>query len=120
MQQINTDFIVPFVEATQSTFHLMMGMKLAQKEAYVKKNYVTFGDISGFVGVSGGVCRFVSVSLPASFALECIRTMIREEEGAELGDMVVHDGIGELINVIAGGAKTVLSGGRTLSIFRYR
>ena len=110
MQKINADFVVPIIDATQSTFEMMFNLKLKQKEAYVKKNYVMFGGISGFIGVSGNVCGFVSVSLPASFALGCIRSLIGEEEGASLSDMVVHEGVGELINMIAGGAKTTLSG----------
>lgn len=110
MQHINTDFIVPFIESTKSAFDIMMNMKLRQKEIYIKKNYVMFGDISGSIGVSGNVCGIVSVSLPADFALDCIRTLIQENDDDALSDAVVHDGIGELINMIAGGAKTTLSG----------
>jgi chemotaxis protein CheX len=69
-----------------------------------------FGDISGSIGVSGNVCGIVSVSLPADFALDCICTLIQENDDDALSDAVVHDGIGELINMIAGGAKTTLSG----------
>ena len=111
MQKLNPEFIVPFIDATRSAFEIMLQMKLKQKEAYIKKNYVMFGDISGSIGISGNVCGIVSVSLPADFALHCIRTLMQEEEDVVLSDTVVHDGVGELINMIAGGAKTTLSGG---------
>lgn len=120
MQKINADFVVPFIDATQSTFEMMLNLKLKQKEAYVKKNYVMFGDISGFIGVSGNVCGFVSVSLPTSFALGGIRSLIGEEEGAFLSDMVVHEGVGELFNMIAGGAKTTLSVSLCQRLFQVR
>jgi chemotaxis protein CheX len=110
MQAINADFILPFIDSTKSTFEIMLQKKVKQKEAYTKKNYVMFGDISGCIGVAGNVCGTVSVSLPADFALDCIRTMIGEDKDAPLSEMVVHDGVGEFINMIAGGAKTTLSG----------
>lgn len=110
MQTINADFIIPFIDSTKSTFEIMLQKQVKQKEAYIKKNYVMFGDISGTIGVSGKVCGTVAVSMPAEFALNCIREMIGEDEEFALSDMVVHDGVGELINMIAGGAKTSLSG----------
>ena len=110
MQVINTDFIIPFIDSTKSTFEIMLQKQVKQKEAYVKKNYVMFGDISGTIGISGKVAGTVTVSMPAEFALSCIREMIGEDEDFALSDMVVHDGVGEVINMIAGGAKTTLSG----------
>ncbi|MBN4046770.1 chemotaxis protein CheX [bacterium AH-315-P07] len=110
MQNINLDIIIPFIAATRSAFEIMLGMELSQKEAYVKKNSVMFGDITGSVGLSGKVRGTVSLSLPADFALECIRTMTQEGEEMPLNDSVVHDGVGELMSMIAGGAKTTLSG----------
>ena len=52
MQHINADFIIPFIESTRSAFDVMLHMKLKQKEIYIKKNYVMFGDVSGSVGIS--------------------------------------------------------------------
>ena len=100
---------LPFVEATHSTFELMVGMSISRKEVYIKKNYVMFGDISGVIGVSGKVCGTSAVTLPGPFAIECIGAMLGEEIESGLNDLVVHDGVGELINMIAGQAKTTLA-----------
>lgn len=108
MPTINTDFILPFIESTHSTFELMMNRRIKRKDVYIKKNYVMFGDISGVIGVSGKVCGTSSVSLPADFAVEVIGDMMGEEITAGIADMVVHDGVGEIINMVAGGAKTAL------------
>ena len=105
---INTKFILPFVEATHSTFELMMNRKVRRKDVYIKKNFVMFGDISGVIGVSGNICGTSSVSLPADFAVEIIGDLMGEEIEGGIGDTIVQDGVGEIINMITGGAKTAL------------
>ena len=109
-QQINTKFIVPFIEAVHTTFEMMVHMKVHRKDAYIKKNYVMLGDISGIVGVSGKTAGTSAVSLPADLAVKCISAMMGGEEiPGGINDTIVHDGVGELINMIAGQAKTTLS-----------
>ncbi len=108
MTKINTDFIMPFIEATHTTFERMMNYTITRKEVYLKKNYVMLGDISGFIGLSGKACGTAAVSLPAPFALKCIGTMMGQDNEMELTDSVVHDGVGEIVNMIAGRAKTTL------------
>lgn len=108
MVNINPDFILPFIESTHTTFELMMNRKIKRKDVYIKKNYVMFGDISGVVGVSGKMCGTSSVSLPAEFAVDVVGDMMGEDVAGGIGDMVVHDGVGEIINMVAGGARTTL------------
>lgn len=108
MTDINTDFIMPFIEATHTTFERMMDHEITRKEVYLKKNYVMLGDISGFIGLSGKMCGTAAVSFPAPFALKCIATMMNQEDEMELTDSVVHDGVGEIVNMIAGRARTTL------------
>ena len=107
--RINLDFIRPFIDATHSIFEMMMGRKVRRKEVYFKKNHVMFGDITGVVGVSGKICGTTAVSLPATAAIDCIATMIGEDVPQEMTERVVHDGVGEIINMITGSAKTALS-----------
>lgn len=105
---VNTNFIIPFIESTHSTFELMMNRKVKRKDVYIKKNFVMFGDISGVVGVSGKICGTSSVSLPADFAIEIIGDLMGEEIEGGIADTVIQDGVGEIINMISGGAKTAL------------
>lgn len=108
--KIHSEFMLPFIESTHSTFELMMNRKVKRKDVYIKKNFVMFGDISGVVGVSGNVCGTSSISLPADFAVEVIGDLMGEEIEGGIADTVVQDGVGEIINMIAGGAKTALVG----------
>ena len=88
---------------------MMIGTSIKRKDVYVKKNYVMFGDISGVIGVSGKVTGSSAVSLPGPLALKVVSAMMGEEVTGGLTDTIVHDGVGELINMIAGCAKTTLS-----------
>lgn len=113
MTDIKVDIIVPFIEATHTTFKMMLGRELRRKEAYVKRNYVMFGDVSGCIGLSGSVTGTGSISVPSQMAVDCVRELLGEDIDAEVGDTVVNDGVGELVNMIAGGAKTTLSSTET-------
>lgn len=106
---IDSEFVLPFFEATHSTFEMMMNMKIQRKEVYVKKNFVMFGDLSGVIGFSGDICGTSAVSLPGPLAIRCVGEMLGEESTAGLTSTVVHDGVGEIMNMIAGQAKTTLS-----------
>jgi chemotaxis protein CheX len=108
-QNIVSEFVLPFIDATHSTFEMMVGQSVVRKDVYIKKNYVMFGDVSGVIGVSGKLCGTSAVTLPAQFAIDCVSAMMGGEEiKGGIGDVMVHDGVGELINMIAGQAKTTL------------
>lgn len=108
-QKIKADFILPFIEATHEMFRLMLQQNLKRKEVYIKKNHVMFGDISGIVGLSGNTCGTSSISLPESLAIKCVGLMMDEETSEGLPDSVVHDGVGEMINMVSGQARTSLA-----------
>ena len=109
MSKIHVPFLLPFIEAVHSTFETMMRRKVIRKEIYTKKNHAMFGDISGVVGVSGKICGTSSVSLPGPMAIECVGDMMGEEISNGLADTIVQDGVGEIINMVAGSAKTALA-----------
>jgi len=109
LQDIELAFVMPFVDSTHRMFDMMMKQKIVRKEVYIKKNYVMFGDISGTIGLSGKINGTGAISLPGPLALKCINDMVGSEVATSIYDEEVHDGVGELINMIAGNAKTVLS-----------
>ena len=63
-------------------------------------------DITGILGFSGGRKGAILVTFPTEIALKVVGGML----GVELTeiDADVRDGIGEVVNMIAGGAKTRL------------
>ena len=109
MAKINVELLAPFITATHKTFQTMLGEEITRKSVSLKKGYLMIGDISGMIGMSGSLTGTCSLSMPGPLAVQLIENMIGEKIEHGVQDIVVHDGVGELINVITGDAKTRLS-----------
>lgn len=106
-QSVNVEFINPFIDATRNVFSTMCGLEVARKKLFLKDDYKMLGDVSGVMGLSGTACGSVVVSLPKDLACSVVTKMLGEDLGTEL-TADVCDGVGELINMIAGQAKAML------------
>jgi chemotaxis protein CheX len=102
---IDKFMIAPFVRATYEVLTTMVHMKnLSRKKVFLKKNYKMFGDVSGIMGVSGSAKGAIAISLPYDLAKKMVANMLAiDVEDLEPPD--VHDGVGELINMVTGAAK---------------
>ncbi len=106
-QSVNVEFINPFIDATRNVFSTMCGMDVVRKKLFLKDDYKMLGDVSGVMGLSGTACGSVVVSLPKELACKIVTKMLGEDLGTELSPDVC-DGVGEIINMIAGQAKAML------------
>jgi chemotaxis protein CheX len=105
---INVEFINPFIEATRTVFSTMAGIEAERQKLYLKQDHKMLGDISGVMGLSGTASGSVVVSLPEKLAIRLVGAMLGEDMGTEL-NQDVSDGVGEIINMIAGQAKASLT-----------
>lgn len=103
------ELIAPFVDATKETFKTLAAMDLRRRAIYIKDGFEMYGEVSGVIGLSGTTTGTCSLSLQASLAEDMVRAMLMMPENEELPESDIRDGIGELINMIAGAAKTKLS-----------
>lgn len=106
---VRIELIMPFVESTKETFATMLGAEVRRRQVYIKQGYEMYGDVSGVIGLSGPTTGTCALSLPATLAHQLIHAMLMAPEDERLADSDVNDGVGELINMIAGGAKTKLT-----------
>lgn len=106
---LKIELITPFIEATKETFNTMLSLHVRRKEVFIKQDYQMFGDFSGVIGLSGTTTGTCALSLPADLAHRAVRAMLMIPQTEELPETDVRDGVGELINMIAGGAKARLS-----------
>lgn len=106
---LKIELITPFIDATKETFQTMVSMQVRRKEVFIKQGYEMYGDVSGVIGLSGTTTGTCALSMPASLAEQAIRTMLMTPDDELLAESEIRDGVGELINMIAGGAKTKLS-----------
>jgi len=105
---MNADFINPFLSSLLNVLSTMAGMSLTPSKPRVKKDEVALGDVSGLIGMVGPQVKgSLSISFEESLIMEVMEKMLGERPDAineEITDMV-----GELTNMVTGGAKRLLS-----------
>ncbi|MBI5017353.1 MAG: chemotaxis protein CheX [Deltaproteobacteria bacterium] len=104
---LNVEYINCFITATLQTLEVMAAVRPTRGAPFVKADEVAKGDISGVIGLAGDATGSVAVTFPESLAIEIYSNMVGE--AASSLDEGVKDAIGEVANMIAGGAKAGLS-----------
>ena len=105
---MNVEYINPFIEAVFNTMKTMLGVKPERLTPVIKDNPLTQGDVSGIIGfASKNVSGAVALSFPTDTALKVYQLMMGEPVSQINSD--VQDVVGELANIVAGGAKKLFS-----------
>lgn len=108
-EKIEASILNPFVESVILTMDVMCKIKATRFCLGVKdKGQMVPGDISGMIGFTGDLKGLIAVTLPSSLAIQAVSNMI----GEQLNEMnlISHDGIAEVTNIISGHAKGKLKG----------
>jgi len=104
---ISVDYINPFVSATLETLQVMAFSRPARGDPFVKTDCATQGDVSGVIQFAGDAIGSVAVTFSSVLAAKIYSRMVGETV-PELTDEV-RDAVGEIANMVAGGAKAALS-----------
>lgn len=109
MSELKIQLISPFVEAAREVFGTFAGTQIRRRDLYLKQGYQMFGEVSAIIGLSGTVTGTCALSLKARAAVRTVEKMLMEPlpQGADCVE--VRDGVGEMVNMIAGKAKATLS-----------
>jgi chemotaxis protein CheX len=107
---IDIRLLDPFIEATLHVFRTFVGSEIQVRRRFVKRNHRLFGDISGIMGLSGRATGSVGISLPSELAREIVSRILGQPPEGEITDMT-RDGIGEVVNMIAGQASAAFADG---------
>lgn len=100
---VDVNLINPFIESTLECLQQMAGCQPVRKRIFIKKDNEMHGGISGVIGLSNGITGSCSVSFPKTLAERIICAFLGEEPPVE--EQMLNDGIGEVANMVAGGAK---------------
>ncbi|MCC5785975.1 MAG: chemotaxis protein CheX [Phycisphaerales bacterium] len=103
-------FITPFIQSVQNVFSTMLQLPMQIGEPRVKAGKNTGYDVSGIIGMSGDVVGSVVLSFPDDAAKRVVALFAGEELGTDSPDFA--DAIGELVNMVAGGAKANFDGAK--------
>ena len=109
-EKLKKEYLKPFVEGAITTLSTMAGLTPSIKSIEIVEGDKFSGDVSAVMGVAGEQGEgFVGVSFIAPLA-STIVSKILGLDASELEDADINDGVGELINMIAGSAKNALLG----------
>ena len=104
---MNVEFINPFISSLLNVLSTMAQTNLKPGKPQKKKNEVAKGDVSGLIGMVGPQTKgSLSITFDSELALTVMERMLGERPSSineEVTDMV-----GEITNMVAGGAKNLL------------
>jgi len=105
---MNVEFINPFITALLNVVGMMGHTELTNEKPRIKNNEVSMGDVSGLIGMVGSETKgSLSITFEKSLALRIMQRMLGEKL-KEIDEDVI-DMVGEITNMVSGGAKKELS-----------
>ncbi len=111
---VDVQLVNPFLVATLECMTVMAGLKPERKRLFLKTSTIMHGEVAGVIGMSpvggSGITGSVVVSFTEPLARRIVGSLLNENPETMHKDMVL-DGIGEVANMVAGGAKRLLAGG---------
>jgi chemotaxis protein CheX len=106
---MKVELINPFLNAAKNVLETMCQTKVKANKPTLKDNSLTYGEITGIIGmVSEDIAGCMILSFSERCILHVVANMLMEPLKQKV-DAEVVDAVGELTNMICGGAKAQLS-----------
>ena len=104
---MDVTYVNPFIKATINVFKTMIGTETKPGKPTLKKEKSPTFDISGIIGLSGQAQGSITLSFPKLVALKIVSNML--DTKIKVVGPEVSDGVGEIVNIVAGNAKQDLA-----------
>lgn len=105
---MNAELINPFLEALRHVLNTMAQLEVTSGKPVVKPDDVAQGDVTGLIGMTGEQARgSLALTFSEQAILDISRRMLGEE--SQTIDATVTDLVGEITNMVTGGAKRLLA-----------
>lgn len=98
------EYLAPFINNTRHVLKTMAAVEAEFQEVYFSNDLRIFGDVSGIIGLSGEAEGTVVVTFYWNLARTIIAKMM-QVDGEGVNAELIHDGVGELVNMISGASK---------------
>ncbi|MDH3393861.1 MAG: chemotaxis protein CheX [Desulfobulbaceae bacterium] len=106
---MKAEFINPFLNATKNVIETMAQTPTQALKPKLKTGNTTYGEVTGIIGMaSENVSGTMVVSFSEACILKIVGNMLMEEPKGKIDDEII-DAVGELTNMICGGAKAELA-----------
>ena len=104
---MKVEFINPFLESIVNVLATMADVQVTHDKPQRKENDTAYGDVTGVIGMASAQ---VKGSLAITFTSEAIFDISKRMLGEEVTEIngTVTDLVGEITNMVTGGAKRVL------------
>jgi len=99
-------FINAFLDGTVDVLKMMAFVDPKAGKAYLRKDGMAKGDVSGVIGLTGAARGSLALSFSEPCILKVVSNMLGEEQASINGD--VKDAVGELTNMVSGAARKKL------------
>lgn len=107
MANVDVSYVNPFIQSAMNVFKTMVFLDIQRGKPFLKVIGEPKADISGTIGLAGQTNGVVAVTFTEDVACLVSSNMLGEAY-TEINDMV-KDSIGEIANMIAGGAKGIMA-----------
>jgi chemotaxis protein CheX len=96
-------YVNPFISATANLFRNFIGVSVEPQKPYLKKENHNLEEVSGIIGLAGETVGAIVISLSRDTAIAAVSKMEKAPHRALSKDVI--DGVGEMVNIVAGNAK---------------
>ncbi|ABK46953.1 MULTISPECIES: chemotaxis protein CheX [Shewanella] len=104
---MNVNFINPFLQSLLNVISTMASMDLTPGKPQIKTDNLAKGDVSGLIGMVGPQTKgSLSITFEQKLVLQIMQNMLGENPG-KINEEVT-DLVGEITNMVTGGAKNLL------------
>ncbi|CZF85042.1 chemotaxis protein CheX [Grimontia marina] len=105
---MRAEFVNPFLSSLVNVLTTMAQLEITPKKPQLKTSEIAKGDVSGLIGMVGPKTKgSFSVTFEEKLALEIMSRMLGERPSSINAD--VTDMVGEITNMVTGGAKRLLA-----------
>ncbi len=105
---MDQSYIIPFIKSVQNVFETMLQLPVQMGQPELKQPGDAGHDVSAIIGMSGDVEGSVVLSFPTTTAERVVALFTGTELDAGHEDFA--DAVGELVNMVSGGAKAQFDG----------
>lgn len=106
---MNAQYINPFLDSVHDLFATMLNCEAKRGDLALANSFTKGSEVVALIGMSGIVRGTVALAFPVRTATNMAGRLLGMEIIGVNGDVL--DAVGELVNIVAGGAKAKLHAG---------
>jgi chemotaxis protein CheX len=100
---MRAEHINPFLEASMNLFKIHLGVNVTNDPPYLNQDNQNLNEVSAIIGLAGETVGAVVLSFSRETAVKMVSKFANRAYVALSKEVI--DGVGELVNIIAGNAK---------------